>query len=120
MAGHGTRVVGYIRVSTEQQAAEGVSLEAQREKIMAYARLYDLALVDIIVDAGGSAKTLERPGLQHALSLLIYDTADALLVTKLDRLTRSVKDLGTLIDRYFTRYALMSVSDQIDTRTANG
>jgi DNA invertase Pin-like site-specific DNA recombinase len=120
MAQHTTRVVGYIRVSTEQQADHGVSLEAQREKIQAYAKLYDLELIDIVVDAGASAKTLDRDGLQHALSLLTSGQADALLVTKLDRLTRKVKDLGTLIEEYFERYALMSVSDQIDTRTANG
>jgi site-specific DNA recombinase len=120
MTGHGTRVVGYARVSTEQQAGEGVSLEAQRAKITAYAQLYDLVLVDLVVDAGASAKTLHRPGLQQALTLLKRGTADALLVTKLDRLTRSVKDLGILIENYFGRSALMSVSDQIDTRTANG
>jgi DNA invertase Pin-like site-specific DNA recombinase len=120
MTGHGTRVVGYARVSTEQQAGEGVSLEAQREKITAYAQLYDLVLVDLVIDAGASAKTLHRPGLQQALTLLKRGTADALLVTKLDRLTRSVKNLGILIENYFGRSALMSVSDQIDTRTANG
>jgi DNA invertase Pin-like site-specific DNA recombinase len=72
------------------------------------------------VDAGASAKTLNRPGLQQVLSLLTSGKADALLVTKLDRLTRSVKDLGILIERYFTRYALMSVADQVDTSTAAG
>jgi len=120
MAQQGKRVVGYARVSTEQQADHGVSLEAQREKITAYAKLYDLELIDLIIDAGASAKTLNRPGLQQAFALLTSGKAEALLVTKLDRLTRSVKDLGNLIDWYFTRYALMSVSDQIDTSTASG
>jgi site-specific DNA recombinase len=120
MAQQGKRVVGYVRVSSEQQAEHGVSLEAQREKITAYAQLYDLELVDIIVDAGASAKTLKRSGLQRALHMLTRGNAEALLVTKLDRVTRSVKDLGTLIERYFSRYALMSVSDQIDTATAAG
>jgi DNA invertase Pin-like site-specific DNA recombinase len=116
----GQRVVGYIRVSTEKQADHGISLEAKQEKIAAYAKLYDLELVDIIVDAGASAKTLKRPGLQQALTMLTRGKADALLVTKLDRLTRSVKDLGVLLEQYFNRYALMSVADQVDTSTAAG
>lgn len=88
----------------------------------AYAELYDLELVEIIVDAGVSAKTLQRPGLDRALGMLRAGQADALLVTKLDRLTRSVRDLGTLVERYFAgdRWALLSVGDQVDTRSAAG
>lgn len=117
-----TKAVGYIRVSTDKQADHGVSLDAQQAKLTAYAQLYDLTLVDIIVDAGVSAKTLERPGLQQALSMLTTGQADALLICKLDRLTRSVKDLGVLVERYFTptTYTLLSVADAIDTRTAAG
>jgi len=91
-----TKAVGYIRVSTDKQAEQGVSLEAQHAKLTAYAQLYDLELVEVIVDAGVSAKTLEREGLQRALSMLRKGQVNALLVAKLDRLTRSVKDLGTL------------------------
>jgi len=118
-----TRTVAYIRVSTDKQAEHGVSLEAQRAKLQAYAALYDLDLVAIEVDAGLSASTLDRPGLQSALTMLRTRKADALLVVKLDRLTRSVRDLGDLVDRYFgaSRSAsLLSVGDQIDTRTAAG
>jgi DNA invertase Pin-like site-specific DNA recombinase len=117
-----TKAVGYIRVSTDKQAEHGVSLEAQQAKIEAYAQLYDVELVDIIIDAGVSAKTLERPGLQKALGMLRKGQANALLVAKLDRLTRSVKDLGTLVEGYFSsdRITLLSVADAIDTRTAAG
>ena len=114
------KVVGYIRVSTEKQAVEGVSLDAQRAKLTDYAGLYDLDLVTIEADEGESAKTLDRPALQRALGMLDDGQAEALLVVKLDRLTRSVKDLGTLIESYFARFVLMSVNDQIDTRTATG
>ena len=55
------KVIGYIRVSTEEQAADGVSLATQREKLQGYAKLYDLELVEIIEDAGQSGKTLDRP-----------------------------------------------------------
>jgi DNA invertase Pin-like site-specific DNA recombinase len=116
-----TKAVGYIRVSTDKQADHGISLDAQRTKLEAYAALYDIELVAVIVDAGVSAKTLHRPGLQQALGMLKQGEADALLVAKLDRLTRSVKDLGTLLDEYFADdFTLLSVADSIDTRTAAG
>lgn len=116
-----TRTVAYLRVSTDQQADQGVSLDVQREKAEAYARLYDLELVAIEVDPGESAKSLKRPALQRALALLDEGKADALLVVKLDRLTRSVPDLCYLVERYFAkRFALMSVGEQVDTRSAAG
>ena len=51
-----TQAVGYIRVSTDKQADHGVSLDAQQAKLTAYAQLYDLELVEVIVEAGVSAK----------------------------------------------------------------
>jgi len=117
-----TRVVGYVRVSTERQADEGVSLDAQRAKLRAHCAALDLELVAVEADEGVSAKTLDRPALQRAFAMLREHQADALLVPKLDRLTRRVVDLGHLIETYFAegRWALVSVADQIDTRTAAG
>lgn len=115
-----TRAIAYTRVSTDKQADRGISLEAQRAKIESYASLYDLDLIEMIVDAGASAKTLDRPGLQRALALLKTGKADALIVVKLDRLTRSVSDLGTLVEKHFQKAALLSVAEQIDTRSAAG
>jgi site-specific DNA recombinase len=121
MANGRTRVVGYVRVSTEKQADEGVSLAAQRAKLTAYAVAMDLDLVAIIEDAGVSAKSLDREGLRSALAMLDTGKADALVVVKLDRLTRSVRDLGDLVERYFaSRCSLLSLSDAIDNRTAAG
>lgn len=115
------KVVGYVRVSTQEQATEGVSLEAQEAKLRAYAQLYELDLVEVVIDAGESAKTLDRPGLQQVLGALDAGQAEGVLVAKLDRLTRSVRDLGALLEGYFgTRFALLSVADQVDTRTAGG
>jgi DNA invertase Pin-like site-specific DNA recombinase len=117
------RVVGYVRVSTEEQASGGVSLAAQRDKIVAYAKLYDLELVEVIEDPGVSGKTLDRPGLTRALQLLKQGAADGLVVAKLDRLTRSVADMATLVARYFGERAgksLLSVADQVDTRSSAG
>lgn len=117
-----TRTVAYLRVSTDKQADGGVSLDAQRLKVEQYAALYDLDLVAVLVDAGASAKSLDRPALTESLAMLDTGEAEALLVVKLDRLTRSVRDLGDLVDRYFASgaVALLSVSEQIDTRTAGG
>lgn len=117
-----TRVVGYIRVSTDGQADNGHSLDVQRAKLEAYAFAHDVDLVGIEVDRGESAKTLDRPGLQAALDQLDRGEADGLLVAKLDRLTRSVRDLGWLVEpkRFGEAWALLSVADSIDTRTPGG
>lgn len=115
------KVIGYIRVSTDEQAQSGISLEAQRAKLEQYAGLYDLDLVEVIVDAGVSAKNLQREGLKAALAALDNGQAAAVLVTKLDRLTRSVRDLSHLLEKYFgTKYALLSVAEKVDTSSAAG
>lgn len=115
------KVIGYIRVSTDEQAQGGVSLEAQRAKLEQYAELYDLDLVEVVVDAGVSAKNLHRDGLKVALAALVAGQAAGLLVAKLDRLTRSVRDLSDLLEKYFgTKYALLSVAEKVDTSSAAG
>jgi DNA invertase Pin-like site-specific DNA recombinase len=116
-------VVGYVRVSSEEQSRDGVSLAAQAEKVRLYCGLHGLDLVELITDPGASARTLDRPGLSRVLSLLDSGDATGLVVFKLDRLTRSLADWSLLIDRYFGRPggpSLFSVSDSIDTRTAAG
>lgn len=116
-------VIGYVRVSTEEQARGGVSLDSQQEKVRLYAALHGLDLAEVIVDAGASAKSLDRPGLTRALAMLDTGAAEGLIVHKLDRLTRNLGDWTALIDRYFSETggrSLMSVSESIDTRTAAG
>ena len=114
-----TKAIAYIRVSTDKQQDKGHSLLAQQEKITAYASLYDLDIVDYVIETG-SAKNLNREGLQGALAQIKSGKADALIVVKLDRLTRSVVDLGYLVETYFNKAGLLSVSEQIDTRSASG
>ena len=114
-----TKAIAYIRVSTYQQENTAHSLVSQKEKIQAYASLYDLDIVDYVIETN-SAKNLNREGLQGALSQIKSGKADALIVVKLDRLTRSVADLGLLINEYFTDHELLSVSEHIDTRSAGG
>ena len=114
------RVIGYIRVSTTKQEQSGLSLEAQELKIRRYCELYELELVDVIIDAGASAATLKRAGIQSALDRIKAGEAEGLIIAKLDRLTRSIKDLNQLIEEVFTSAALISVSDQVDTNTPAG
>lgn len=118
-----TKTVIYLRASTNEQATNGCSLAVQRERCQQYAALYGLDIVGVCEDAGLSGKSLDRPGLKRALALLESGEADALLVAKLDRLTRSVRDLAELLETFNPdqgRPALLSVAEQIDTRTAGG
>jgi site-specific DNA recombinase len=113
--------IGYARVSTSDQADSGLSLDHQEQKIRAMADMRDVQLLEVIVDAGVSAKTLDRPGIQRALAMIDAGSVDAIIVLKLDRLTRSVRDLGEVIERIERRdVALMSVYEYIDSSTANG
>jgi len=115
------KAIGYVRVSTEEQAESGLSLAHQRAKIEAYSLAMDLELVAVIEDAGKSAKNMNRPGLIQALEMIRRKEADSLIILKLDRLTRSVKDLGTLVETFEkTGAALISVQDSINTTTAAG
>jgi site-specific DNA recombinase len=115
------RAIGYVRVSTEKQVDSGVSLEAQQEKVRAMAVVQDAEMVDIIVDAGESAKSLNRPGMAQLLALVDARAVDVVIIAKLDRLTRSVKDLAELLERFTRRgVSLVSVADSLDTGSAAG
>lgn len=114
-----TKVVAYLRVSTSKQE-DGTSIAGQRERIRMYAQLHDLDVVEWVEDVAASAKSLARPGLRRALDALESGDAEGVIVNRLDRLTRSVRDLGVLLEHYFQRHALLSVGEQVDTRTATG
>src|SRR5947199_180597 len=115
------QAIGYVRVSTDRQAEQGVSLEAQEAKIRAMATVQSAELLDVIVDGGESAKSLNRPGLQRLLALINAGKVQAVIVAKLDRLTRSVKDLCGLLELFEKRkVALISVAESLDTGSAAG
>src|SRR5579864_1375180 len=90
-------------VSTDKQADRGVSLEAQAEKTRAMPVVHNAELIDIIVDGGESAKSLNRPGMARLLALVDGGEVQAVIIAKLDRLTKSVKDLCTLLERFERR-----------------
>src|SRR5687768_8592829 len=95
--------VGYVRVSTDKQAEFGVSLEAQEAKIRAMATVQGAEIVELIVDGGESAKNLNRPGMERLLALVDERKVETVIIAKLDRLTRSVKDLSELLERFERR-----------------
>jgi site-specific DNA recombinase len=117
------KVIGYIRVSTNEQAENGVSLAAQEKKVRGYCKVNDWQCVGILKDDGYSAKDLKRPGMQKILAELPSRDRrfDGIVVTKLDRLTRSVRDLvhlTALADKH--KVALVSIQEAVDTGTATG
>lgn len=94
--------IGYVRVSTQEQATDGLSLAAQRDRLRAYCSLYAIRLIDIKADEGLSGSTLDRPGLQAALQMLRRGRANTLIVAKLERLSRSLRDVCTLVEELFS------------------
>jgi DNA invertase Pin-like site-specific DNA recombinase len=114
----GRKAVGYIRVSKQNE--KGVSLDSQAEKIRAMACVHD-AEVEIVADDGETGKHANRPRLQRVLELVRRGEVEVVIVAKLDRLTRSVKDLAELLELFQKRnVALVSVAESLDTGSAAG
>lgn len=117
-----TPAVGYVRVSSEEQAASGLGLAAQRSAIELEAQRRGWNLVGILGDGGASGKAMDgRPGLSEALRRLKEGEAEILIVAKLDRLSRSVKDFAHLLDLSARQqWALVALDLGVDTSTATG
>lgn len=113
--------VGYVRVSTVGQAVDGVSLEAQSERIKAWAAANGYELAGIHVDAGISGKRADnRPGLSAALDA-VCKLRGTLVVYSLSRMSRSTKDTLAISERLQkSRAELVSLSERIDTTGAAG
>ncbi|MCP3905746.1 MAG: recombinase family protein [Planctomycetes bacterium] len=116
-----TPAFAYVRVSTEEQAAGGVSLAAQREAAEAYCRLHRLDLARIHADEGLSGRRADnRPGLQRAINDACAQSG-ILVVHALSRLARSTRDAIDLADRLAGANAdLVSITERIDTTTSMG
>lgn len=115
-------MIGYVRVSTSEQAESGVGLDAQRAAIQAEADRRGWQLVAIEEDAGASGKSTNgRPGLAAALAALDRHDADALIVAKLDRLSRSLIDAAGILERARKRgWAVVALDLGVDTTTPAG
>jgi len=114
------KAIGYIRVSTEQQVDEGVSLEAQKAKIVAWCKANDYDLANVYMDAGISGKSMDkRTGLADALKAVKKDMV--LVVYSLSRLARSTQDTLSIADGINKAGAdLVSLTERIDTTGAMG
>lgn len=116
-----TAVVGYTRVSTAEQAASGLGLDAQSHAIRAECERRGWELVDIHTDAGLSGKNMARPGLEAALAAVEGGTAGAIVVAKLDRLSRSLADFANVMARAQAEgWNLVALDLGIDLSSAPG
>lgn len=114
------RAIGYIRVSTDMQASEGLSLDAQQAAVEHYCAAQGLLLTKICKDVMSGGKD-QRPGLQDALTCLERG-ADVLVVLKFDRLSRSIRHFCELYERYFKDGAkeLVAIRESIRLDSALG
>ena len=113
--------LGYSRVSSEEQAAHGISIDAQRGILEGYAAMTSQQ-IRIYEDAGYSGKNTNRPALQQLLADCRSGSVSAVVVWKLDRLSRSLRDTLTIIEDVFQPrgITLVSVTESIDTSTPSG
>ena len=113
--------LGYSRVSSEEQAAHGISIDAQRNILEGYAAMTS-SRIRIYEDAGYSGKNTNRPALQQLLADCRSGSVSVVVVWKLDRLSRSLRDTLTIIEDVFQprNITLVSVTESIDTSTPSG
>lgn len=115
------RAIGYGRVSTTEQAEEGISLDVQRDRIQAYAKAKDLQLVDILLDEGLSGKNLKRPGITKILEMAKNNEIDAIIVIRIDRLARKAFDFLGVIETFREHDVdFHSITESLDSNTAAG
>ena len=112
----------YIRVSTEDQAREGFSLGEQEEKLRQLCKYKDFEIFKVYKDAGISAKDMKnRPAFQQMLDDMKAGKLNYIVAYKLDRVTRSVRDLEVLISTLEKYHCyLICDRDDVNTSTANG
>ena len=115
------RVLAYVRVSSEEQADSRAGLEAQRAAVQRECERRGWQVVEVIEDAGFSAKDLKRPGVRAALDQLARKQADGLVVAKLDRLSRSMLDFTAVMAKAQKEgWALVALDCAVDTTTPAG
>jgi DNA invertase Pin-like site-specific DNA recombinase len=118
--GTGENVIGYVRVSTEEQGVSGAGLEAQRRAIRAECKRRGWRLLRIEEDVL-SGRTMKRPGLQRALDACRTEEASGVVVAKLDRLSRSLVDFaGLLADAQAKGYNVVALDLGVDLSTPSG
>lgn len=116
-----TNCVGYVRVSTDGQV-DGFGIDVQIERIEAYATAMGLHIDEIVRDEGYSGATLDRPGLRTLIERIENGEVTKVVIYRLDRISRSLRNLLNVYNDVFERYgcALVSVSEQFDTSSPTG
>lgn len=113
--------VAYCRVSTEEQATEGFSIEGQADRLRQYAELHELGPVMVITDPGRSGKDMNRPGLIQLLEMIADGHVSNVIIWRLDRLSRNLGDLIGLADSFgLADVALHSFTERLDLSSATG
>lgn len=120
-----TRALGYLRVSTEEQAATGHGLEAQEKTVRAFAESQGYELIEMLTDPGvsGATRPADRPGFGRAMELASAGAFDVLLVAKIDRLSRDIRHAMTTVSDLAEQHevAFRSVTESvIDTSNPMG
>lgn len=113
---------GYVRVSTDEQAQNGVSIDAQKKILQAFAVVKGFDDFEIYCDEGYSGKNLNRPDVRKLLRECAGGEVSAVVVWRLDRLSRSLRDTLEIVEDIFTpnNVTLISVTESIDTSTPSG
>lgn len=112
----------YIRVSTDFQAEEGYSIDAQKEQLAAYCTMKGLKDYEFYIDGGWSGSNIERPEIQRLIKNCEEGRVSHVVVFKLDRLSRSQKDTLYLIEDVFNPngVSFVSLNESMDTATPMG
>jgi len=115
------KAVLYIRVSTEEQAKEGVSISAQEERLKAFAIAKDYEIADVLIDDGYSGKDFNRPKIKKLLNPEVLREIDVVAVMKVDRLSRKLTDFLDLFETLQdNNVAFVCVTEGFDTGQASG
>lgn len=115
-------VAAYTRVSTDEQAEHGISLPAQKSRLLSFCQAQGWELYDFYIDDGYSGKNLKRPAMQKMIEDAQLKKFNTVIVIKLDRLSRSQKDVLYLLEDVFTpnRVGFKSATEPFDTTTPFG
>ena len=120
--------IAYTRVSTSEQASSELSLEAQHREVNAQAERSDLTIVMVLTDKDESASTLNRPAMSELIAHIDSGQVDAVIISRLDRLTRRIKDFSSMLQCLRTApragggqgVDLISSAESLDTGSATG
>jgi DNA invertase Pin-like site-specific DNA recombinase len=115
------RAVAYVRVSTDEQAKSGLSLEAQVRTLRAEAERREWQFVEVLIDEVSAKRGSYRPAFDRARAMLAADEADVLLATRLDRMSRSVVDFADLMaSAQDEGWQVVALDLGLDTSTTTG